>query len=342
MIDHAEAERRARERVLPYAADYFAATSAGASVDAQIADWEAFRFAPHILRGAYEVDLTTTALGTPLRTPVMIAPMAQQIAAHPEGEAAMARAVAATGSLLGVSTNTAIDFADIGATGAPWWFQVYVTRDHALTELMVARARAAGARALMFTVDMVRVLPSTVNPRLWPEGAASRRLANLTDAEIAAAGPRATDGDPAISFDTIGWLAEISGLPVLVKGVLRADDALATVAAGAAGVVVSTHGGRRFGSSISSARALRTVVEAVDGRAEVYVDSGLRTAAHVAAALALGARGVFLGRPALWALAAYGPDGVQALIHELSRELADLLAALGVRSLNELDVDLIG
>jgi 4-hydroxymandelate oxidase len=157
---------------------------------------------------------------------------------------------------MGVSTNTGVRFAEITRTSAPWWFQVYVTRDHGLAERLVERAVANGAR-LLFTADMVAPLPASVNPREWPESTAKTSLVNLTTDEQAAAGPAGVDGDPSINFDTIGWLRELSGLPVLVKGVLRADDARRCVDAEAAGVVVSTHGGRRLGPTTSAARACR-------------------------------------------------------------------------------------
>lgn len=294
-----------------------------------------------MLRDVSRIDTATSVLGTPVRTPVLVAPMAQQLGAHPEGEVAMGRAVAVTGSLLGVSTNTAVRFADIAATGAPWWFQVYVTRDRSLTALLVRRAVAAGARALVLTLDMNALLPAAVNPRNWPEGAARTRLANLTPEELAAAGPRGTDTDASIGPETIGWLAEVSGLPVVVKGVLRGDDAHRCVDAGAAGIVVSTHGGRRMGPSISSARALPQVVAAVGDASEIYVDSGLRTGEHVAAALSLGARAVFLGRPTLWALAAQGEAGVTDVLSTVTSDLALSMMQLGAPAVADLTADLI-
>jgi 4-hydroxymandelate oxidase len=267
--------------------------------------------------------------------------MAQQLGAHPDGEAAMGRAVAATGSLLGVSTFTAVPFASIAASGAPWWLQVYVLRDHDLTELLVRRAVDNGARALLLTVDMTVLLPAAVNPRDWPDGEAKTRHGNLTADELAAAGVRGLEMDPSLDVTMIGWLSELSGLPVLVKGVLRADDARRCMAAGASGVVVSTHGGRRLGPSITSARALPEVVAAVGGDGEVYVDSGLRTPEHIAAALSMGARAVFLGRPALWALAAEGSAGVQAVLAGFTDGLGRVMAQLGVARLADLTSDLI-
>lgn len=335
-------ETAARASLPAHVTGYFAAAAGtGSGLPEGIADWSRIRFRPRVLRDMSDIRLATTVLGTPVATPVLVAPMAQQLAAHTEGERAMGRAVAGHGSLLGVSTNTAVPFADIAATGAPWWFQVYVTRDRSLTELLVYRAVAQGARALILTVDMMSLLPPDVNPRDWPDGIAKYRMTNLTPDELAAAGPEAADMDFALTFDDIGWLAELSGLPVVVKGVLRADDAAESVRSGAAGVVVSTHGGRRMGPSVSSASALAEVVDAVGDSAEVYVDSGLRNGEHVAAALALGARAVFLGRPALWALAARGEAGVSEVLQTVTADLAQVMLQLGVCSMADFTPDLI-
>ena len=335
-------EARARA-VLPAHVGAYYATGAG-SGDAQlegIADWSRVRFRPRALTDVGSIDVSTSVLGTPVRTPVLVAPMAQQLGAHSDGEAAMGRAVAATGSLLGVSTHTAVPFSVIAAIGAPWWLQVYVMRDRGLTEQLVRRAVDQGARALVLTVDMIALLPAEVNPRQWPEGVAKTRWANLTPAEQAEAGEPGMQTDPSIDFSTIEWLSRLSGLPVLVKGVLRSDDAQRCVDAGAAGVVVSTHGGRRLGPSISSARALPEVVAAIGAQAEVYVDSGVRAPEHVAAALAMGARAVFIGRPALWALAVDGSDGVEAVLTGLTEGLRHVMVQLGAARLSELTADLI-
>jgi 4-hydroxymandelate oxidase len=335
-------EDRARGLLPEHISAYYGASAGSGGGSAEgVADWSAVRFRPRALRDLRALDTRTTVLGTPVSTPVLVAPMAQQLGAHPEGEVVMARAAATAGTLIGVSTNAAVPFEQVAAAGAPWWFQVYVMRDRSLTELLVQRAVGHGARALMLTVDMISLLPAEVNPRGWPEGPAKTRLANLTSAELALAGPGAVDMDPGIDFSTIGWLREISGLPVLVKGVLRGDDAARAVDAGAAGILVSTHGGRRLGPSVTTARALPEVVEAVGDAAEVYVDSGLRSGEHVAAALAMGARAVFLGRPALWALAAEGEQGVRAVLDGVTAELRRLMTQLGAPSLADFTPDLV-
>lgn len=336
-------ESAARDVLPDHVAAYFATgAGSGAALLEDVAAWAAVRFRPRILRDVSRVDTTTLVLGTAVRTPVLVAPMAQQLAAHPEGEAATARACAAAGTLLGVSTQTGVRFADVAAAGAPWWFQVYVTRNRSLTERLVERAVSAGARALVLTVDMNALLPSAVNPRDWPEGIGRSRLANLSADELAAAGPSGTETDASIGPEVIGWLRELSGLPVVVKGVVRADDARRCVDAGAAGLVVSTHGGRRMGPTISTARALPEVVAAVGAEVEVYADSGLRGGEHVVAALTLGARAVFVGRPALWALAAAGEDGVRTVVDALTADLAQTMVRLGAARIDALTPDLLG
>ncbi len=341
--DPLDFETRARAVLSAQVAAYYSTGAGSGTGPAEgAAAWSAVRFRPRVLHDVSTIDTTTTVLGTPVRTPVLVAPMAQQRAAHLEGEVATARAARAVGSLLGVSTNAAVPFADIAATGAPWWFQVYVTRDRSLTELLVTRAAAAGARALVLTVDMNALLPEAVNPRHWPDGPARQRMTNLTPAELAAAGPTGTETDASIGPEIISWLRDLSDLPVVVKGVLRVDDALRCVDAGAAGILVSTHGGRRMGPSISSAQALTAIASAVAAEVEVYVDSGLRSGEHVAAALALGARAVFVGRPALWALAAGGEAAVTEVLQGYTADLAQTMMQLGAARLSELTPDLVG
>ena len=343
MTDPLDFEARAAELLPEQIRNYFA-TGAGsqATLREAAAAWSAVRFRPRSLTDVSSTTVSTTAFGSPVQTPVLIAPMAQQLAAHPEGEVAMGVAAQATGSLIGVSTHTAVRFADIAATGCLWWFQVYLMRERGVTELLVRRAIEHGARAIVLTADMIALLPSAVNPRDWPDGPAKARHANLTADELRTAGTRGLQTDPSAGVDAIGWLREISGLPVLVKGVLRGDDAQRCVDAGAAGLVVSTHGGRRMGASISSASALPEIAAAVPDSVEIYADSGIRSAEHVAAALALGARAVFVGRPALWALAAEGAPGVERLIAGWSAELRQVMMQLGVADLSGFGPDLIG
>ncbi|MGW9113882.1 alpha-hydroxy acid oxidase [Microbacterium sp. NPDC055683] len=324
--------RRAARRLPPHVADYVAATADGVA-EAEADRWDAVELRPTALRGATGPALATTVLGAPVDHPLLVAPMAQQVAAHPDGEAATGRAVAASGSLLGVSTNTAIPFARIAEQGAPWWFQTYVLAERQLTYVLAERAASAGASAILLTVELTALrVPPHVEPVNWPEGRARARLANLTADERARIEGRPTT---APGLDEIGRLREATGLPVVVKGVLRGDDARRAVDAGAAGVLVSTHGHRRMAGSVLVPDALGEVVEAVGADAEVYVDGGIRDGRHALAALALGARAVFVGRPVWWALAAGGAEGVGALLDGLAGELRAAMAQSGVSSADE-------
>jgi 4-hydroxymandelate oxidase len=347
-LDVEDLERRAAEVLPGFVHDYFRATAGGLDVlRDQTAAWEAVRHRPRVLRDTSSPELSTSVLGTPVRTPIMVAPMAQQVAASQGGEADTAAAAAAAGTVIGVSTNTAVPFSDIAAQGAPWWFQLYVMRDRGLTEALLDRAVAAGAGALVLTVDITGLEhpdPASgfsVEPDEWVPSRASERLVNLTADERV----RAREGGGRIArdlgFDAIEWLRDRTGLPVVVKGVLRADDAQRAVDAGAAAVVVSTHGGRGLRSAVPSALALAEVVDAVGSRGEVYVDSGLRSGLHVATAIALGARAVFVGRPVLWGLAIGGADGAHAVLDAFSADLAAAMNLLGAPTLADLTRDLI-
>ncbi len=340
----AELEASAAARLPGFVSGYFDLTAGDGSTHREgLRDWSALRFRPRMLQGGFTPSTETSVLGCPVATPVLIAPAAQQIAADPDGEATMAAGAAQAGSLLGVTTHTGVRFDRISAAGAPWWFQVYVMRDRGLTAELVRRARDAGARALIITVD----LPSLESrrpefePANWPDRTLARRAANwdgIDPAVIEAGHATAHDLGPAV----IGWLAQVSGLPVVVKGVLRADDAMAAVSAGAAGVIVSTHGGRALDRSITSPSALPAIARALqDSTAQVYVDSGIRSGADVLGALALGAHAVFVGRPALWGLATGGADGVRTVIDTLTAELRQTMKLAGVRSVDGVSADIL-
>jgi len=318
---------QAKARLEPHVFGYVAATADG-STEVETERWDAVRFRPLALRGLPEPRTETTVLGTTLRHPVMIAPMAQQVAAHPAGETETALAAIRSGTLLGVSMNTAVPFADIGATGAPWWYQTYLLAEEDLTFALAERATAAGARAILLTVELVRLAgDGSIEPANWPAGPGRARLSNLTPDERDRLGNRHTIVP---GLDMIERLRAVTGLPIIAKGVLRGDDARRVVNAGADGVLVSTHGNRRIAGSIASVDALSEVVDAVGSEVEVYVDSGIRDGHHVLAAQALGARAVFVGRPAWWALATGGGEAVSTVIDEIADEYARALRQSGV------------
>jgi 4-hydroxymandelate oxidase len=230
------------------------------------------------------------------------------------------------------------------APGASRWFQVYVHADHGFTEELVGRAADAGCSALVLTADLPvygNRLRDVRNRLEFPPGMVLGNAVERFGAGGAEAVAHASRFDAGLEPDAIAWLRDRSGLPVLVKGVLRGDDAEAFVAAGAAGIVVSNHGGRQLDTALAAADALPEVVAAVDGRAVVLVDGGVRRGTDVVKALCMGAAGVLVGRPVLWGLATGGADGVRAVLLGLHEELLRAMALCGAVSLAELPPDLL-
>lgn len=342
-----ELRRRAVQVLPPEVSEYFnSGARNGLSAAEAVASWDRIRLLPKMLRNVSAVSTATSVLGQPVATPILVAPMAMQKAAHPEGEAAVARAAAAAGSLMAVSTNAGTKFSDIGAARVPWWLQVYVLQDRGVTAALLQAAKAAGASAIVLTVDTPIVGSKYLAGRsIYEVVPDDFRLINVDKAGVPeAALVQADDLTP----DDIGWLRDLTGLPVVVKGVLRADDARLLVGAGAAAVQVSNHGGRQLDQAVAVADALPEIAAAVEGTgAEVYVDGGIRRAEHVLAALALGARAVFIGRPVLWALAAGGSsghggeDGVADLLARFTVDFREVMALAGVRAPGEISADLV-
>ncbi|MDX6374412.1 MAG: 4-hydroxymandelate oxidase [Nocardioidaceae bacterium] len=322
-------EDRARA-VLPAPVHEYVATGARDGVSAREAGWAGVRFLPHVLRDVTDVSLSTSLLGEPSPLPWGVAPTTLHGAVHPEGEVAMARACAAAGSVLVVSSNAGTPFSQIGATGVRWWLQAYLPADRTLAEPMLERAVAAGAEAVVVTVDtpVVGTKYAAGEQVVWDVIDPAILRANFDPGYDDLPGAeKATDLGP----HDLGWLAEVSGLPVVVKGVLRADDARRCAQAGARAVWVSNHGGRQLDRTATTASALAAVVAAVAGEAEVYVDGGVRSGLDVLAALALGADAVFLGRLPVWALVE-GEAGVARLHAELGDELTEAFRLAGCRS----------
>jgi 4-hydroxymandelate oxidase len=331
--DIASLERQARTLIDAGSYDYYAGGAGRErTLRANRRAWRRTWLAPRVLRDVHAVDTGTELLGARLATPVGVAPTAFHKLAHPDGELATAAGAARAGALLVLSTRSTCRFEDVGAAvaagGGAWWFQVYILRSRERTADLVRRAAAAGAGALVLTADTPVV------------GRKRRDSADLVipGGELANTGPVA---DPAeieqaadLTMADIGWLADISGLPVVVKGVLRPDDARACAAAGAAAVIVSNHGGRQLDGALPAARALPGVAEALRGTGvPALVDGGISCGEDVLAALALGAAAVFVGRPVLWALACGGADGVADLLDGLTDSLRHAMALAGAAGL---------
>jgi 4-hydroxymandelate oxidase len=328
LLDLDALEARARELLPPAVADYYAG---GAETEITLreapAAWRAWRLRPRVLSGGGQVDLTTSLLGSEVATPIGVAPWAYQGLAHPDGERGTARGTAAAGALLTVSTSATTSLSDVAAEEplAPKWFQLYRLHSARHTDDLARRAGDAGYRALVLTVDLPvlgRRLRDLRNDFVLPADLP------LPNHPVDGQGPPASL--PPWTFDDIDRFARLSGLPVVVKGVLRGDDATTCVAAGAAAVWVSTHGGRQADPVVPSAHALPEVVDAVGDDVEVYADGGIRTGSDVLTALALGARAVFVGRPIIWGLATGGASGVSRVLAGLGAELAHTMALCGL------------
>lgn len=331
--DYAELEERARRVLEPAVFDFYAGGSGDeTTLAANAAAWGRIGLRPHVLRDVSSVDTRVHVLGHELPAPVCVAPMGYQTLAHPEGELSMARGARRAGALLTVSSRSSRRIEEVAAEAGPWWFQAYVLRDRGLTRDLVRRAAAAGATALALTGDTPYLgrRRRDRDPGLIPDEVFGVNLGDGFDRSLA---EQAAD----VTYDDIAWLREISGLPVVVKGVLRGDDARSCAAAGAAGVWVSNHGGRQLDGAVPTAEALPEVADAAGDAVEVYADGGVRTGVDVLRALALGARAVFVGRPALWCLATGGAEAVADGLAELSGGLAHAMGLAGVRTVAEID-----
>lgn len=338
-----ERHRRVAAETLEVEAFEYFVTGAAEEVSLVEAEraWREIRLRPHVLRDVGTVSTETTVLGTSLRSPILVASTAYHSLAHAGGEVETARGARAADTLMVVATRATTRLEDIAAAaGPPWWFQVYVLTDEGLTRELVLRARDAGASALVLTGDtpMFGRKPRQGDPPVTDE----MYLVNIRDHLGAGADWRSAIKENAtITLDTIGWLRELSGLPVLVKGVLREDDARDCVDAGATGVIVSNHGARQLDRAIACAAALPEVVAAIGERATVLVDGGVRTGVDVLTALALGAEAVLIGRPVLWALACEGAPGVTALLEGLRDDLVHAMMLAGVRDMAGITRDLV-
>jgi 4-hydroxymandelate oxidase len=330
-----EVERLARD-ALPEAVFRYVAEGAREEITLGEAEaaWRAIRVAPRILRDVSRVETTAELLGTRFDLPIGIAPMTLQRAAAPEGEVTMARAAAAAAVPFVVSSNSGSTFADIAATGVSWWLQLYVPsrREEALP--LLEAAVASGASAVVLTADTPVLgtryrLPGVEH--VWDVVDPSWVGVNAP----ATVGARPEGRSKALDLGPadIEWLETTTGLPVVVKGVLRADDAARCASAGAAAVWVSNHGGRQLDQVVATARCVEGVRAAVGTGSQVYVDGGVRSGLHALMAFALGADAVFVGRPMFHALAAGGERGVREAVSELGAELIESMRLAGCATL---------
>lgn len=345
-----ELEDLARER-LPQGSFDFIAGGAEDEVTLR-ANREAFQriqLRPRVLVDVSTVDPATEVLGQRIELPVLLAPVALQRLAHEEGELASARAAEAAGTVMVLSTVSTCTIEDVAAAaGGPKWFQLYPLRSKEGTQRLIERAREAGYSALCVTADVPWLGRREADIRNNLQFAPDIVPANLVDeirlADLAS-GPRGPAGgaaarlsDPGLDWDDIDWIRSLaSPMPVLVKGILTAEDARLAVEHGVEGIVVSNHGGRQLDGAPASIEALPEVVAAVEGRAEVLLDGGIRRGTDVLKALALGAKAVLIGRPYIWGLAIDGEAGVTAVLSMLREEIELAMALSGCPTVADVD-----
>jgi 4-hydroxymandelate oxidase len=344
-----ELERAARERLSEAAWDFFR----GGADDEQTLRWnrEALARVPLWPRVCVDVSrrsLACTVLGQPIALPVLVAPVAMQRLAHPGGEPEAARGAHAAGTIFVAPTVATASLEEVqAASPGPKWFQLYPHRDRGLTRALVERARAAGYRALVVTLDtplLGRRVESAHSPLKLPDGVT---LSHLFDGEEllddAARGAR-IDGrhDPSFGWRDLERVVAEAGLPVVAKGILRADDAARAIDAGVRAIAVSNHGGRQLDGAPAAIEALPRVAERAAGRVELMMDGGVRSGTDVVRALARGARAVMVGRPAMWGLAVGGAAGVAQLLALLGDELDRAMALCGCPTVESIGPDLLG
>ena len=341
-------EALAARKIPSFAWDYY---RSGADDEVTLAAnreaWQSIELHYRVLKDVSSVSTCTTLLGREVASPVVVAPTAFHRLAHEEGELATARGAGRAGCAMTLSTlsTTPVEAVCAEAQG-PMWFQLYVYRDRGATEALVQRAEAAGCSALVLTVDAPVLgrrerdvrnrfqLPAHVSI----ENMLAPGSGELPDAPMDSglAAYFSSLLDPSLSWGDLGWLAGLTTLPVLIKGVVRPDDAREALAQGAAGVVVSNHGGRQLDGAPATAKVLRPVAEAMNGAGTLLVDGGIRRGTDVLKAVALGADGVMIGRPVLWGLGANGSEGVEAVLEMLRSELQRAQALCGAPTLGDL------
>ena len=370
----AEAERRAKRR-LPASVHkaLVAGSERGVTLHDNVAAYDELGFAPHVADLVAERDQSTTVMSQPISLPVLISPTGVQ-AVHPEGELAVARAAASRGTVMSLSSFGSKPIEEVVAANPQTFFQVYWCGTREQIQHRLDRARRAGAVGLIVTLDwsfshgrdwgspfipeqidlkaMARLAPEVLRRPRWLAGwAKTRELPDLTVPNMAVPGegpPRFFQvyGEwmqtPPPTWDDLRWLGEQWDGPVMIKGIMRLDDAKRAVDAGATAISVSNHGGNNLDSTPATIRALPAVVDAVGGSVEVVLDGGIRRGSDVVKALALGARAVMIGRAGLWGLAANGQAGVENVLDVLRAGIDSTLRGLGRGSVGELtraDVD---
>ncbi len=345
-VEVADYLRLARGHLSPLAWEYI---SGGAGDEATLRwnedAYQKIRLRPRNLIDVSRIDTRLSLFGQELESPILLAPLAYQRLAHPDGELATVKGAEAAGATILLSTFSTVTLEEVAATAKkPHWFQLYVQPDREFTRTLVGRAEAAGFKALVVTVDTPVLGPRYRELRhqfSLPEGLVR---ANLKGLHTATGGHRPTERDiysatldPKLTWKDIAWLRSLTRLPVILKGIMNAEDAGRAIDEGAAGVIVSNHGGRNLDTVPATIDALPEVIAKVSGRVPVLVDGGIRRGVDVLKALGLGASAVLIGRPYVCGLAVAGPEGVSRVINILRREFEMAMALTGQTSIAAID-----
>ncbi|KXJ30026.1 hydroxyacid oxidase 1 [Exaiptasia diaphana] len=297
---------------------------------------------PRMLRGITEVDMSTTVLGEQISMPICAAPTGFQKMAHQDGEVGSAIACARSKTMVCISTYSSSSIDDIA--NAPFqglrWLQLYVLKDVQQMTRLIRDAEKAGFKAVVLTVDATVIgnRRATAMPGFF-DGLEIPMITNSRSQKLESHPDKVLDDS--ITWDIISWVKSITKLPVIIKGILTAEDAKLAVQHGADAIIVSNHGGRQLDGVLATIDALPEVVSAVNGQVEVYLDGGVRLGTDVLKALALGARAVFIGRPVLWGLAVQGSEGVHQVLELLRAELRTAMILSGCSSVKDITSSLV-
>ena len=333
-----EYEILAKERMNPVYWDFYAGGSDDEiTMRANQADFARIRLRPRMLVDVTRCNTRTSVLRLPVQMPILVAPTSLHCLAHPEGECATAQGTGGAGTLMIVSTDATRPLEEIAqVANGPLWFQLYIYHSLEVAARLVRRAEAAGYRAIVLTVD----LPVMGNRERSKRHAMPMPPPPLVEANFVGVEEDGQEQVP-VTWETVDWLRSITSLPILIKGILTAEDARLSLEHGVSGIIVSNHGGRQLDGVVTSIEALPEIVEAVAGRCEVYMDGGIRRGTDVLKALALGARAVLVGRPVLWGLAVDGASGVQRVLSILHTELERAMKLAGCPTLASINRALV-
>ncbi|MSP14633.1 MAG: alpha-hydroxy-acid oxidizing protein [Chloroflexi bacterium] len=352
LVNLFELEELARKKMPPPVWDYFAG---GAEDEITLAEnhraFQRVKLRPRLGVDVSKRDLSTQLFGQEISLPVLLAPTSYQKLAHPEGELAVARAAAEVGTIVVLGTGNYYSVDEVAAASSgPRWFQMYCFNNHEVTEKAIRRAEAAGCSALVVTIDgsdrrrFERLMrrPLVVSPQLGLSNLVGLGLDDtLLEKEDGINKWLSTLVKLDLTWDDIAWVKSVARVPVVLKGIITPQDALKAVEYGVDGIIVSNHGARQVDGTLTSIEALPEIAEAVDGKIEILLDSGVRRGTDVLKALALGAKAVLVGRPLLWGLAVGGADGVQRMLEMLREELDCAMAQTGQTDVKKVSRSLV-